>query len=177
MYIFTLVDDVERLIEKLRAECGEFRLAMLYNSSLDATSNWNLIVSAPWTDRLGVAKATHNIATALHESLGLENQKAISRITVLATDDPFVRDIIGCIPRRTFLSSKSPLAMFGREAVSSCIRRKSPSFLGYHSSLPLTCHPERILSAIRRGSRSESKDPSSCADFAGQSAIRSGSPS
>ncbi len=104
MYIFTLVDDVERLIEKLRAECGEFRLAMLYNSSLDATSNWNLIVSAPWTDRLGVAKATHNIATALHESLGLENQKAISRITVLATDDPFVRDM-----NRLYPASHVPL--------------------------------------------------------------------
>jgi hypothetical protein len=78
------------VIEELRKR-GEFTLAMLYNSALDAQSSWNLIVSAPWADEMGVADATRLIAGALNESLGLENQRAISRITVLKTSDPFVR--------------------------------------------------------------------------------------
>jgi hypothetical protein len=62
MVIFTLVDDVAKVIEKLRETRGEFRLAMLYNNSLEAVSSWNLIVSAPWADALGVAESTQLIA-------------------------------------------------------------------------------------------------------------------
>ena len=98
MYIFTLVDDVGRVIEKLRETHGEFALAMLYNDSLEAASSWNLIISAAWTDSMGVAEATRLIAYALNESLGLENQRAISRITVLKTSDPFVRDMTKLYP-------------------------------------------------------------------------------
>lgn len=98
MYIFTLVTDVRTVLEKLRASYGDFNVAMLYNSSLGLMSNWNLIVSADWTERLGVAESTKIIARALHESLGLENKQAISRITVLKTTDPFVRDIARLYP-------------------------------------------------------------------------------
>lgn len=103
MYIFTLVEGVEKVIDTLREQRGEFRLAMLYNSSLDASSGWNLIVS-PWTDQMGIGQATRLIATALHDSLDSENRKAISRITVLETSDPFVRDM-----NRLYPASHVPL--------------------------------------------------------------------
>jgi hypothetical protein len=93
MYIFTLVGDVKRVLEKLRVRFGEFKLAMLYNSTLDVPSNWNLILSSDWTDKLGIIEATQVIARELHHSLGMENRPAISRITVLKTTDPFVRDM------------------------------------------------------------------------------------
>ncbi|HME12505.1 MAG TPA: hypothetical protein VKF79_06580 [Candidatus Acidoferrum sp.] len=98
MYIFTLVTDVRKVIEKLRASYGDFNLAMLYNSALGMSSNWNLIVSSDWTERLGVAEATKIIARELHQTLGLENKLAISRVTVLKTGDPFVRDITRMYP-------------------------------------------------------------------------------
>jgi len=98
MYIFTLVSDVEKVVETLRAQYGEFTLAMLYNNELEAESSWNLIISAPWTDSLGVAEATRTVARALNQGLGLENQRAISRITVLKTSDPFVRDMTRLYP-------------------------------------------------------------------------------
>jgi hypothetical protein len=98
MYIFTLVEDVKKVVELLRTEHGEFKLAMLYNSDLSATSNWNFIVSADWTDEMGIAEATKVIAHALHESLNLSNRIAVSRITVLKTDDPFVRDMTRLYP-------------------------------------------------------------------------------
>ncbi len=98
MYIFTLVGDVKKVVEKLRAQFGEFKLAMLYNSALDVPSNWNLIVSSDWTDELGIPEATQVIARELHQSLSLENRPAISRITVLQTGDPFVRDMTRLYP-------------------------------------------------------------------------------
>ena len=98
MYIFTLVGDVKKVVEKLRVQFGDFKLAMLYNSALDAPSNWNFIVSSDWTDRLGIPEATKVIARELHQSLGLENRPTISRITVLKTVDPFVRDMTHLYP-------------------------------------------------------------------------------
>jgi hypothetical protein len=100
MYIFTLVDDVEKVVENLREHHGEFTLAMLYNNLLDADTSWNLIVSGPWTDALGVGEATRIIALALNQGLGAESQHAISRVTVLKTSDPFVRDMIRLYPVR-----------------------------------------------------------------------------
>jgi len=93
MYIFTLVTDVRKVLEGLRDSYGDFDLAMLYNSELGVSSNWNLIASSDWCDRLGIAEATKVIARELHQSLGLENKQAISRITVLKTGDPFVQDM------------------------------------------------------------------------------------
>ncbi len=98
MYIFTLVTDVQKVVEKLRVGFGEFKLAMLFNSALDVPSNWNFIVSSDWTDRMGIPEATRVIAREFHQSLGLENRPAISRITVLKTTDPFVRDMIHLYP-------------------------------------------------------------------------------
>ena len=98
MYIFTLVSDVRRVIETLRDRYGDYKLAMLYNSALDLPSNWNLIVSSDWMGRLGTAESTRVIARELHSSLGLENRDAVSRITVLNTSDPFVRDMTRFYP-------------------------------------------------------------------------------
>jgi hypothetical protein len=98
MDIFTLVADVEKVVEVLRAQYGPFTLAMLYNGALDAGSGWNLIVSAPWTDKIGVGEATRLIATALNQRLPVDSQRAISRITVLKTSDPFVRDMTKLYP-------------------------------------------------------------------------------
>jgi len=98
MHIFTLVTDVEKVVESLRKQQGEFALALLYNETLDAGRGWNLIVAAPWADKMGDADATRVIAHALHDGLALENQPTISRVTVLKTSDPFVKDMIGLYP-------------------------------------------------------------------------------
>ena len=98
MYIFTLVGDVYKVIEKLRVQRGEYKLAMLFNSALDVPSNWNLIVSSDWSDELGIPDATKLIARELHQSVGLENRAAVSRITVLNTGDAFVRDMTRLYP-------------------------------------------------------------------------------
>jgi len=99
MPVNTLVSDVRKVVETLRDRYGEYKLAMLYNSAtLDVQTNWNLIVSSDWTDSLGIAEATQQFARELHLKLGLENRTAVSRITVLKTNDPFVRDMTHLYP-------------------------------------------------------------------------------
>jgi hypothetical protein len=94
VYIGTLVDSVHKVVDTLRSKHGELTLAMLYNSGgLNSTSNWNLIVSGPWADEMGKFDATHLVAQALHDGLDSEHQIAISRVTILRTDDPFSRDM------------------------------------------------------------------------------------
>jgi len=38
VYIYTLVGDVKKVVEILRIRYGDFKLAMLYNSDLDAVT-------------------------------------------------------------------------------------------------------------------------------------------
>lgn len=99
MVVFTLVSDVRKVVETLRVNYGEYKLAMLYNSAaLDVSTNWNLIISSDWADSFGIAEATRRIARELHLNLGLENRAAVSRVTVLKTNDSFVRDMTHLYP-------------------------------------------------------------------------------
>lgn len=98
MDIFALVADVRRVIEALRQQNGDYKLAMLYNLALNLPSNWNLIVASDWSDELGLIPATRLIAQELHPALKPEHRAAVSRITVLSTGDPFVRDMTRLYP-------------------------------------------------------------------------------
>jgi hypothetical protein len=101
MAVKTLVNDVQKILNQIRTARGPFILAMLYNRAEEANTGWNVIVAAPWADELGVADATGVIVRELSLKLGLENKTAISRVTVLKTDDSFVRamnDYFSLIP-------------------------------------------------------------------------------
>jgi len=93
VYLFTLVDNIRTMIEGLRRERGDYKLVMLYNQALDASSSWNLIISSDWTDELGIGEATKFLAEKLFEYLGPDERAGLSRITVLETKDPFVTDM------------------------------------------------------------------------------------
>ena len=56
MHIATLVADVLKVVETLRKRRGDLVLAMLYSGSEGATSSWNLIISAPWAEKLGIVR-------------------------------------------------------------------------------------------------------------------------
>lgn len=115
MYLFELVEEVRGVIESLKSRFGEFRLAMLYNLDVDASSNWNLIVSAPWTDEKGTAETIKTIAQELHSKLNSDAKNAISRITVLSFDDPFVQDMVHLYP---VSGSGMPVAQFAAGGIT-----------------------------------------------------------
>jgi hypothetical protein len=92
-YIATFQPDLRRVLQRLMAERGGLALAMLYKGTDASETAWNLIVAAPWTDKLGRAQATEVVIRALSQELSLENKPIISRVTVLSTTDRFVREI------------------------------------------------------------------------------------
>jgi len=98
MHISALVADLQKVLLMLRAEHGDFRLAMLYNTDLGSETNWNVIVSSDWADQLGIPQATRVIAREVYAGLSLENKGTLSRVTVLRTDDPFVEDMVNLYP-------------------------------------------------------------------------------
>lgn len=51
------------------------------------------ILAAAWAEKLGWAEAIDVVTRALSEELGPENKLLVSRVTVLPTDDQFVREI------------------------------------------------------------------------------------
>ena len=93
----TLVDEIEKIVERLRQARGELVLAMLYSSFEGGDGGWNFIVSAPWTDKLGMVESIRVLAEALRSGLSKENISEISRVTPLETGDPFVRAITSVI--------------------------------------------------------------------------------
>jgi len=92
-YIETTVSDVQKVLELLQAQHGKFALAMLYSRDEPSETGWNLIVAAPWADRLSKADATGIVVDALSVHLGMENKRAISRVTVLPVREDFVREM------------------------------------------------------------------------------------
>src|SRR5258708_15744701 len=90
MVVKTLVSDVRKILDRIRAARDSFVLAMLYNRAEEANTGWNLIVAAPWADQLSVSASTEVIVRELSLNLCLENKTAISRVTVLKTEDSFV---------------------------------------------------------------------------------------
>jgi hypothetical protein len=98
MHIFTLVTEVQQVIDNLRRDHGDLKLALLFNSALSARTNWNLIVSSDWSDQVGMVDATKAIAYEIHRVLSEENRKAISRVTVLKARDTFVEEVTRLYP-------------------------------------------------------------------------------
>jgi hypothetical protein len=97
MHFPALVADIQKVLLTLR-EYGEFKLAMLFNVDSGSKTGWNVIVSSDWTDQMGIPQATHMIALAVHDGLSPENKGALSRVTVLRTDDPFVEGLANMYP-------------------------------------------------------------------------------
>lgn len=129
MYIATLVDDIVKVLSKLETRhASEFSFAMLYSRSESTDFGWNLIAASPWIDA-DLRAARLEIAYALRDELGSENQTAIARITTLKTTDRFVRDA-RFYAGRVSLSSHmlvQNLAFDGIPVVNGLILRSSPN--------------------------------------------------
>jgi hypothetical protein len=91
IYIETFTGDLQKVLKRLQIEQGKFSLAMTYKRDDMSEGGWNLIIAAPWADRLGKEEATRIVAHALSDGLGTENKQAVTRVTVLPTQDEFVR--------------------------------------------------------------------------------------
>jgi hypothetical protein len=86
-----LVADLKKLVRKLQQKKGPVALAMLLAPDVDTLDSWNLIVSAKGFDTISRAEALRLLTKLVRDTVGRKNWHTITRVTVLKTNDPFVK--------------------------------------------------------------------------------------
>lgn len=88
-----LVSDFRRLAHKLDQTRGPIALLMLLSPEFAMDDALNVIVSAEGYDKTDRATAIRELVDLLKQTLQDENWTKILRVTVLKTDDEFVRAV------------------------------------------------------------------------------------
>lgn len=88
-----LVRGLEALYRDLDRQYGPMRLLMLLALVPGIEDYWNLVVSAKGLDEVGRAAAIGKVVDLLTESMPEKTWPGIGRVSVLRTDDPFVKGI------------------------------------------------------------------------------------
>lgn len=86
-----LVNDFRKVAEKLDRERGPLVLFMLLTPEFALDEAVNVIVSAKGLDQLDLGTAIRELVDLLKETLRDESWSKILHVTVLKTDDKFVR--------------------------------------------------------------------------------------
>jgi hypothetical protein len=86
-----LVTDLRKLYRTVDERFGPVALMMLLAPDPFSESDWNLIVSAKGLDGLTRGRAIRKMVDLLAGTFQKDNWQRILRVTVLKTDDPFVR--------------------------------------------------------------------------------------
>ena len=86
-----LVEELRKLYAEINGSRGPVALLMLLASEISREDHWNLIVSAKGYDQERRATAIREVTELLTRHLSQANWPQIYRVTVLKTDDPFVR--------------------------------------------------------------------------------------
>jgi len=85
-----LARQVSAFLEKMVEQKRDFTLAMLVPSETGLSDRWNLVLSAPWTDRDGLNATIPTITSLLVKHLSNVNAHKLERISVLPTTHPLV---------------------------------------------------------------------------------------
>lgn len=89
--VTNLKDGLLLLEERLSQEQGRFALFALFKRE-DAYGDWDLVISAPWVGD-NKMKLLDLISLDLKKNFVWEDRAMLSRIVILAPDDPFVEAI------------------------------------------------------------------------------------
>lgn len=89
----TLVEEMRKVIRQLQRKKGSFVLAMLLATSAEPTAPWNFVLSAEWLDNVSRKQAVNYVMGLLRSHLSRGHWPHILMVSVLRTDDPFVRGL------------------------------------------------------------------------------------
>lgn len=89
-----LVESVRKFTDYLVETNGEVKLSLLLpnDESIDSTY-YTFVISAEWLNNRGIREPIAYIFDKMIELYNEEIYKYVSRVTVLNTNDPFVKDI------------------------------------------------------------------------------------
>lgn len=87
----TLVKSLRRTAARLERSHGPVALMLLIAPDEETIDSWNVLVSAHGLDALSLGEAIRQVSETLRKTVNKSLWPAISRVSVLRTDDPFVR--------------------------------------------------------------------------------------
>ncbi len=87
----TLVDEIRDVIRRLCKEKGDLVLAMLVATSWGNGAPWNFVLSAEWMDTKSRKEVIGHVTDLLRKHVSRRNWSSIQMVSILNTDDPFVR--------------------------------------------------------------------------------------
>src|SRR5688572_30455860 len=88
-----LVAELQKLVKRFEKGEGPVALFMLLAPDVETENAWNLIVSARGLDKKSRAGGVKRLTEWLRREVDQSQWSKISRVTVLRTDDPFVKAI------------------------------------------------------------------------------------
>ncbi|MCK5123577.1 MAG: hypothetical protein KAQ87_05540, partial [Candidatus Pacebacteria bacterium] len=85
-----MVEEIKKLIQKVKSEKGDIILFMLWKDIADF-DKWSVIISANWIDKIEQRKALNYWLILLQKSLSNKDLDSIGRISFLKSHDRFVK--------------------------------------------------------------------------------------
>jgi hypothetical protein len=110
-----LVSQLRKLAKTLEKEEGPIALFMLLAPDVQTEDSWNLIVSARGLDEKSRASAIRQLTESLREKVDKQLWRRIVRVTVLRTDDPFVKALNGAFRAKRYAVNLQSVNVFGVE--------------------------------------------------------------
>lgn len=111
----TLVNSLEKVATELAQKEGPLALFMLLAPDAETTDRWNLIVSAHGLDRKSRGNAIRQVSGLLRERVPESEWPRIARVTVLRTDEPFVRAMNNAVESENKIAYMQSCSVFGVE--------------------------------------------------------------
>ncbi len=130
-----LVEEVLTVVRRLQQEKGELSLAMLVTDSWGEDASWTLLVSAQWMDNMSRKEVIGHIISLLRKHLSRKNWSSILMVSVLRSDDSFVRSM-----NRSFSVTNSTATIQNLEIDGIELTR----------GVIFECHPPKGVAAFSR---------------------------
>ena len=93
----TLVAEIREVFNEL-ASRGDLTLGMLVSNPWAPDGRWDVVASATWMDDFSEKKAIELIIRLLRKHVRKGNWPSVFKVSVLKTDDPFVRSMYRLFP-------------------------------------------------------------------------------
>lgn len=110
-----LVTSLEKVATELAQKEGPLALFMLLAPDAETTDRWNLIVSAHGFDRKSRGNAIRQVSELVRERVPESEWPRIARVTVLRTDEPFVRAMNNAVESENKVAYMQSCSVFGVE--------------------------------------------------------------
>lgn len=110
-----LVISLEKVATELAQKEGPLALFMLLAPDAETTDRWNLIVSTHGFDRKSRGNAIRQVSELLRQRVPESEWPRIARVTVLRTDESFVRAMNTAVESENKVAYMQSCSVFGVE--------------------------------------------------------------